>query len=43
MATIDSRLLKCEGEPEQTENFNRLLALMDALEARVEALETPAG
>jgi hypothetical protein len=26
---IDSRLLDCDGEPEFTENFNRLLALID--------------
>lgn len=29
MLTIDDRLLECNGEAEQTENFNRLLSLID--------------
>ncbi|KAF5057844.1 Listeria-Bacteroides repeat domain [anaerobic digester metagenome] len=33
MPVIDSRLLDCDGEPEYTENFNRVLALIDALRA----------
>ena len=33
MPVIDSRLLDCDGEPEYTENFNRVLALIDALHA----------
>ena len=33
MPIIDSRLLDCDGEPEYTENFNRVLALIDALRA----------
>lgn len=48
MPTIDERLLEPNGEPEFTENFNRILALIDknaaaitALDERVEALETP--
>jgi hypothetical protein len=41
MPGIDPRLLDCESQPELTENFNRILALLDALEARVETLETP--
>ena len=31
MPVIDPRLLECNGEPEYTENFNRVLALIDAL------------
>lgn len=30
MPVIDSRLLDCDGEPEYTENFNRVLNLVDA-------------
>ena len=37
--TIDKRLLDANGEMENTENFNRILALLDALTARVAALE----
>ena len=40
---IDSRLLDCQSVPEIMENFNRVLAVVDALEERVAALETPAG
>lgn len=40
MAEIDSRLLDCSSQPELTENFNRLI---DALESRIAALETPEG
>lgn len=36
---IDKRLLDANGEAENTENFNRILALLDALTARVAALE----
>lgn len=43
MPDIDRRLLECTGEPEATENFNRVLALLDALTARVTALEPPAA
>lgn len=43
MPSVDIRLLECDGEPEVTENFNRLLVLIDALEERIEALEAPAG
>lgn len=41
MPDIDERLLECEGQPELSENFNRVLALIDALEGRVKELETP--
>ncbi len=43
MAEIDSRLLDCSSQPELTENFNRLIVLIDALESRIAALETPEG
>jgi hypothetical protein len=43
MTDIDSRLLECDGKPEMTEDFNRVLAMLDALADRVEALETQAG
>lgn len=36
---IDKRLLDASGEMENTENFNRILALLDALTARVATLE----
>ena len=39
MAVIDSRLLETNGEPEITEDFNRVLELLDSLESRVAALE----
>ena len=42
MSEIDSRLLDCSSQPELTENFNRLIVLIDALESRIAALETPA-
>lgn len=41
--TIDERLLDPNGEPEISEDLNRILALIDALEARVEVLEAPAN
>lgn len=37
--TIDARLKDCRGPVEQTLNFNKLLEIIDALTARVEALE----
>ena len=37
--TIDSRLLDCQSTPEIMENLNRILAIVDAVEARVAALE----
>lgn len=43
MAEIDKRLLDCVAQPEWTENLNRILAMIDALKGRVEALETPEG
>lgn len=33
MPVIDSRLLDCSSEPEVTENFNRIIALIDTLRA----------
>ena len=36
---IDPRLLEAEGEMHVTANFNRTLAVIDALEKRVKALE----
>ena len=33
MPVIDSRLLDCSSEPEVTENFNRISALIDTLRA----------
>jgi len=41
MVEIDGRLLDCESTPELIENFNRILALLDAQEERIQALETP--
>lgn len=41
MAVIDPRLIDCDGEPEITENLNRILSLLDGLESRVESLEQP--
>lgn len=41
MAIIDSRLIDADDELKITENFNRLLAMIDGLESRIEALETP--
>ena len=41
VAVIDNRLLDCDSQPEITENFNRLLNLLDDLRERVEALEAP--
>jgi len=41
MPNIDERLLDCESLPELTENFNRVLVVVDALEERVAALESP--
>lgn len=43
IVTIDERLLDPNGELEISEDLNRILALIDALEARIEALETPTG
>lgn len=37
MPVINSRLRDCDGEPELTENFNRVLALVDANADGVEA------
>lgn len=37
----DSRLLDCDTKAEVEANFLRILALIDALTERVEALETP--
>lgn len=39
MQSIDARLLDCVTQPDMTENFNRVLALADALTATVGALE----
>lgn len=39
--TIDSRLKECRGTVELVLNLNTLLEIIDALEARVEALENP--
>lgn len=41
MLSVDSRLLDAAGEMNLIENFNRVLALVDDLAARVEALEQP--
>ena len=38
MPVIDSRLLDCASEPEITENFNRVLALLDSATAALSAL-----
>lgn len=35
MAVIDTRLLDCDGEPEITENFNRILALIDGMSGAI--------
>ncbi len=35
----DNRLLNASGEMENNENFSRILAIVDALETRIEALE----
>ena len=40
MPIIDNRLLDCASEPEITENFNRVLVLMDSAAAAVTALST---
>ena len=47
MAIIDSRLIDCDTDQDVTENFNRVLALIDELSEAVEDLtpsedETPA-
>lgn len=42
MLNIDPRLLDAVGAMNLTEDFNRLLALIDDLETRVKALESPA-
>ena len=39
MQNIDSRLLECNGEPEFTVNFNRVLALFDGAVDRIISLE----
>lgn len=40
MPVIDNRLRDCNGEPEFTENFNRVLGLLDAALSRVGTLES---
>jgi len=37
----DNRLLDCDTQLEIEENFKRILVLMDAIDTRVESLETP--
>lgn len=38
MLQIDERLLDVKGEIEITENLNRIMALIDALESQIDAL-----
>ena len=37
----DNRLLDCDTQLEIEENFTRILALIDAIDTRVESLKTP--
>lgn len=39
MAIIDNRLIDCDTDQDVTENFNRLLEIIDDLTERVETLE----
>ena len=38
---MDARLLDCMSRQQIESDFDRVLALMDALQARIAALETP--
>ena len=42
MAIIDSRLIDCDTDQDVTENFNRVLALIDELSEAIEDL-TPSA